>query len=39
MVSDQFIERFFTRDGESIEEAKERLKTSAKKSQAHSKDN
>lgn len=33
-VSDKFIEKFFTKDGESIEEAKKRLAASAEKSKA-----
>ena len=37
-VSDKFIEKFFTKDGESVEEAKKRLAASAEKSKARSKD-
>lgn len=33
-VSDKFIEKFFTKDGESVEEAKKRLSASAEKSKA-----
>lgn len=37
-VSDKFIEKFFTKDGESVEEAKKRLATSAEKLKTRSKD-
>lgn len=37
-VSDKFIARFFTRDGESVESAKARLKASAEKSKQHHKE-
>lgn len=37
-VSDKFIEKFFTKDGESVEEAKKRLAASAEKSKTRSKD-